>query len=211
MEIFAAIFSITIALAIGAMSPGPSFVMVARTALAVSRKDGLAAAMGMGVGGVLFSAIALLGLIALLTAVPVLYIVLKVLGGVYLIYLGYKIWQGATHPITLNPTEQQMISTPIWRSFILGFTTQISNPKTAVVYTSVFASLLPSEVPIFAVIALPIVVFMIEAGWYSMVALALSATTARNRYLALKVWCDRTAGTILSLLGAKLVFEANTP
>ena len=51
MEIFAAIFSIAIALTIGAMSPGPSFVMVARTALAVSCKDGLAAVMGMGVGG----------------------------------------------------------------------------------------------------------------------------------------------------------------
>ncbi|MDV3348150.1 LysE family translocator [Leptolyngbyaceae cyanobacterium CCMR0082] len=211
MEIFAAIFSIAIALTIGAMSPGPSFVMVARTALAVSRKDGLTAALGMGVGGVLFATIALLGLLTLLTAVPVLYISLKVLGGVYLIYLGYKIWQDSAQPVTLNPTEQQTQQNPVWYSFFLGLTTQISNPKTAVVYTSVFASLLPSNVPAFAVIALPIVVFIIEAGWYSLVALTLSATTPRSRYLASKKWLDRTAGTILSLLGAKLIFEANNP
>ncbi|MEM6256123.1 MAG: LysE family translocator [Cyanobacteria bacterium P01_D01_bin.156] len=211
MEIFAAIFSIAVALTIGAMSPGPSFVMVARTALAVSRKDGLAAALGMGIGGVLFATIALLGLLTLLTAVPVLYIFLKVLGGAYLIYLGYKIWQDSAQSVTLSATEQQTQNNPVWYSFFLGLTTQISNPKTAVVYTSVFASLLPSNVPAFAVIALPIVVFIIEAGWYSLVALTLSATTPRARYLASKKWLDRTAGTILSLLGAKLIFEANTP
>lgn len=211
MEIFVAIFSISLALTIGAISPGPSFVMVARTALAVSRKDGLAAALGMGIGGVLFATIALLGLLTLLTAVPVLYISLKILGGAYLIYLGYKIWQDSAQPVTLNNTEQQTKNNPVWHSFFLGLTTQISNPKTAVVYTSVFASLLPSNVPTFAVIALPIVVFIIEAGWYSLVALTLSATKPRARYLASKKWLDRTVGTILSLLGTKLIFEANNP
>ncbi|MGD1951181.1 MAG: LysE family translocator [Leptolyngbyaceae cyanobacterium] len=209
MAIFAAIFSIAVAITIGAMSPGPSFVMVARTALADSRKDGLAAALGMGGGGVIFATIALLGLLALLTAVPVLYTSLKVLGGAYLIYLGYKIWQGSAHPITLSATQQPTLATQ--QSFFLGLTTQISNPKTAVVYTSVFASLLPSEVPAFAVIALPLVVFMIEVGWYSLVALVLSSTVPRARYLASKKWLDRTAGTISSLLGAKLIFEANNP
>ena len=40
------------ALLIGAISPGPSFVLVARTSIALSRRDGLAAALGMGLGSV---------------------------------------------------------------------------------------------------------------------------------------------------------------
>ena len=48
VELSAAILSIAVALTLGAMSPGPSFLMVARTALAVSRKDALAAAVGRG-------------------------------------------------------------------------------------------------------------------------------------------------------------------
>lgn len=51
MEAFLPFLSITLALTLGALSPGPSFVMVARTSLAGSRADGLAAALGMGVGG----------------------------------------------------------------------------------------------------------------------------------------------------------------
>ncbi len=52
------VLSIAGAITLGAMSPGPSFVVVARTAVATSRADGVAAALGMGVGGVLFAGVA---------------------------------------------------------------------------------------------------------------------------------------------------------
>ncbi|MGO6906141.1 LysE family transporter, partial [Rhizobium ruizarguesonis] len=59
--------SIVAALAVGAMSPGPSFVVVSRIAISRSRLDGLAAAFGMGAGGVVFAVLALAGLTALLS------------------------------------------------------------------------------------------------------------------------------------------------
>ena len=211
MELSAAILGIAVALTLGAMSPGPSFILVARTSVAVSRRDGLAAAVGMGVGGVFFSVIALLGLLAVFTAVPLLHLTLKVLGGTYLLYLGYRIWQGARQPLALDSTPAQGRPTRAWCSFVLGLITQVSNPKTAVVYASVFASLLPNEAPPFVLVALPIMIFFIETIWYSVVAIALSAPSPRTHYLASKAWIDRTAGTIMSLLGLKLIFETQQP
>jgi threonine/homoserine/homoserine lactone efflux protein len=211
VELSAAILSIVVALTLGAMSPGPSFLMVARTALAVSRKDGLAAAVGMGVGGVFFSVVALLGLLAILAAVPLLHLGLKVLGGAYLVYLGYRIWRSAQQPLVVHGAPMQSHAAQPWRSFVLGLATQVSNPKTAIVYASVFASLLPSDVPLSALVALPIIIFGIETIWYSVVALALSAPAPRARYLASKAWLDRAAGAIMSVLGVKLIFEAQQP
>jgi threonine/homoserine/homoserine lactone efflux protein len=211
VEISAAILSIAIALTLGAMSPGPSFLMVARTALAVSRKDGLAAAVGMGVGGVFFSIVSLLGLLVILATVPLLHLGLRVLGGAYLVYLGYRIWRSAQQPLVVESTLIQSPAAQPWRSFFLGLATQVSNPKTAIVYASVFASLLPSEVPSSALVALPIMIFAIETIWYSVVALALSAPGPRARYLASKRWLDRAAGAIMSVLGIKLIFEAQQP
>lgn len=72
---------ILLALLAGVVSPGPSFVQVARIAVSRSRADRLAAAAGMGLGALVFAALALAGLHALLTAVPGLYVALKVLGG----------------------------------------------------------------------------------------------------------------------------------
>lgn len=209
MEMFAATISIAGAVALGAISPGPSFVMVARTALAKSRKEGLSAAVGMGVGGAFFAAVAVLGLHALFAAVPSLYVALRVLGGGYLLYFGYRLWRGARQPMVPRHTPPQESSRSAWRSFALGLVTQVSNPKTAVVFASVFASLLPREVPPSAVLWLPVMIFVIETTWYSFVAIALSALSPRACYLGSKARIDRAAGCVMSALGAKLVVEVH--
>src|SRR5450755_396281 len=49
----------------------------------------------MGAGGVMFAMATLLGLQGVLLAVPSLYLALKVLGGLYLAYLGIRIWRSA--------------------------------------------------------------------------------------------------------------------
>ena len=58
LELTLALLGILGALLVGAISPGPSFVVVAQTAISRSRADGLAAALGMGLGGVAFGALA---------------------------------------------------------------------------------------------------------------------------------------------------------
>ena len=55
MDNLSALLGVIAALTVGVVSPGPSFVMVARTAVSSSRTNGLAAALGMGAGGVLFN------------------------------------------------------------------------------------------------------------------------------------------------------------
>ena len=95
MNELTALVGIVASITIGAISPGPSFIMVARTAIGSSRGEGLAAAVGMGLAGTILSIAALAGLNSLLLAMPSLYLVLKVVGGLYLVYIGVRIWAGA--------------------------------------------------------------------------------------------------------------------
>ncbi|MBB2698716.1 LysE family translocator [Rhizobium phaseoli] len=197
--------SIMAALGVGAVSPGPSFVVVSRIAISRSRLDGLAAALGMGAGGVVFAALALAGLTALLSQFEWLYLLLKVAGGVYLLYIAVNIWRGAAQPLavcdTINGRRAPM------RSFTTALLTQLSNPKTIIVYASLFAALLPRTVPLDLIIALPLGVFAVEAGWYSIVALAFSARRPRRFYLAAKSWIDRAAGAVMGGLGLRLILS----
>ncbi|SFP08529.1 Threonine/homoserine/homoserine lactone efflux protein [Variovorax sp. OK605] len=200
------------AMAVGAMSPGPSFVMVARTAVA-SRTEGLAAALGMGAGGLVFAIAALAGLQAAFLAVPGLYLAIKGFGGAYLVYLGVRIWRGARQPLPVaqeagNPRAGQGRGGRTFRTFLFGLATQVSNPKTAVVYASIFAAFLPHDVPLALALAVPAVIFCIETGWYTVVALALSSAAPRSAYLHYKVWIDRVAGGVMGLLGVRLVWSA---
>jgi len=209
MELTLSLAGVLGALLIGAISPGPSFVLVARTSMAASRVDGLFAAIGMGVGGVIFSVVVLLGLQAILASVPWLYLTLKLAGGLYLVYLAVGIWRGAKEQIAVHSSEER-IQRSVKKSFFLGLFTQVSNPKTAVVYGSIIAALLPHNLPLAATVAFPFLVFLVEAGWYSVVALALSAESSRAVYLRSKVHIDHFAGGVLGFIGLKLVSAARS-
>lgn len=210
MQEMIALVGIVVALGLGAASPGPSFVMVAREAVASSRLNALAAALGMGLGGLLFATAALLGLQALFQAVPLAYLLLKVLGGLYLAYLGYRIFRGAREPLALAVTDEAACR-PLRQSFLLGLSTQVSNPKTAIVYASVFASFLPGAVSWTLALGLLLCVFLVEFGWYAIVATLLSASTSQRAYLRYKGWVDRLAGAIMVGLGMRLIAGAARP
>jgi threonine/homoserine/homoserine lactone efflux protein len=204
----AALLGIAIAIAIGASSPGPSFIMVARVAVSSSRVDALFAAIGMGVGGLAFACLSLLGLHGLLLAVPSVYVILKVAGGLYLAYLGMQIWRSARSPLATSSIDGVLRAPSRARSFTLALTTQLSNPKAAIIYASVFAAFLPPNPSIVFNLSVAAIVFAIETGWYTVVALVLSAERPRLTYLRFKAWIDRAAGGIMIALGIRLFASA---
>jgi threonine/homoserine/homoserine lactone efflux protein len=201
----AAVLGITGAVALGAISPGPSFVMVARTAVAGSRTESVATALGIGVGGVGFATAALFGLHVVLNSVPGVNLGLRLLGGAYLVCLGGLMWGRARRPLHLPEPGTEVCERTFSRAFGLGLLTQASNPKAAVIYASIFASLLPREVPPLVNVLLPLLIFIVEAGWYSIVALTLSTPSPRALYVRSKVWIDRIAGGVMILIGARLI------
>ncbi|HEV7442554.1 MAG TPA: LysE family transporter, partial [Steroidobacteraceae bacterium] len=87
----------------------------------------------MGLGGAVFSALALAGLTALLQQAEWLSWILKLAGGGYLLYLAMMLWRDASElpgrPGKIElPTRKSLV-----RSFSTALLTQLSNPKTAVV------------------------------------------------------------------------------
>jgi threonine/homoserine/homoserine lactone efflux protein len=198
------------AIAVGAASPGPSFVHVARTAIALSRADGRAAAFGMSVGGIVFAGLALLGLQALLAQTAWLYAALKLAGGLYLLYLALRLWRGAGDSVIVAEGFAQRPA-GLRQSFTRGPAVQLSNPKAAVVYGGIFAALLPPSPPLCMIAALPPAILLIESGWYTVAPLAFSADRPRATYLRTKRWVDWLAGSVIGLLGLRLLVESGRP
>jgi len=198
--------SILGAILIGAMSPGPSFVLVSRTAIAQGRSAGIAAALGMGVGGACLGGLALLGLSALLLRAEAVFLLVKVLGGLYLVYLGFRIFRDASAPITFESGGPDRAKS-LGGNLVMGLLIQLSNPKTVIVYGSIFAALLPAEPEHWLMFTLVPMLFGIEAGWYLVVALVFSANAPRRAYMRAKIWLDRTAGAVMAGLGIRLAAE----
>jgi threonine/homoserine/homoserine lactone efflux protein len=194
-------------LLLGTMSPGPSFLLVAKTAVAISRADGLASALGMGAGGLIFALVVLLGLHSLLLAMPALYLATKLLGGAYLLYLALQIYKGAGEPLaSFNKNLESRGS--LMKPFSASLGVQLSNPKTALYYASVFAALLPAYMEMSAILSLALVIFIMEFSWYAAVAVVLSVEGPRQAYLNTKKWIDLGAAAFIFVVAAKLLFDA---
>lgn len=203
MEFIVSIGSILGVLLIGVISPGPSFLLVAQTAIATNRRNGVAAAIGMGTGALAFASLVLVGLHAVLANVPALYFMLRIGGAAYLIYLALGMWQGATAPLFLTIASDHPQS---WqKSFLLALGTMLSNPKAMAQYGTIFAALLPREVSVAQSAVLAASIFLLETGWYIVVALVLSCAAPRSIYLQSKTAIDRTAGVGMGVLGMKLL------
>ncbi len=204
VESFWILGSIAAALLLGAMSPGPTSIYVAKNSIAISRKHGLFTALGTGLGAAIFGLLAVLGLQAFLLAVPSAYLALKICGGLYLLWMAFKIIKHAKEPIEAGDASSSQMS--LRRAFTTGLITQLSNPKIAIVLASIFTALLPKDIPTYFYFVLPVLCFFIDAGWCSLVAVALSAEKPRKIYLKFKAGFDRAAGAVMTVLGLKLIF-----
>jgi RhtB (resistance to homoserine/threonine) family protein len=187
------------------MSPGPSFLVTARTAVARSRADGIKVALGLGAGTIVWSAAALLGLNFLFHQFHWLFIGAKVAGALFLLWIALQIFRHAADPVEMNEeANKEDGHSPLLRGFLI----QISNPKVVVFFGSIFVAMLPGEVPGWMIAALITIVTMNEIVWYSLVSLFFGSTPVRRFYLIAKRWIDRATGAFLGLLGLRLLWQA---
>ncbi|ELA2606792.1 TPA: LysE family transporter [Klebsiella aerogenes] len=199
-----ALSAIGVAILFGAMSPGASFLLVARTAMSSSRQTALSVAVGMGVGALIFAAIALAGLHTLLTLVPSLYTGLKIAGGFYLLWLALKIFRRPSNK-SIDPAVTESIS--VSKAFLTGVFTQISNPHTALVFASIFSAALSINIHPSMYIILPLMAFTIDVLWYAVVAFALSTAGPRQAYIKYRKFIDKLSGGVMAFLGVRLLLK----
>jgi threonine/homoserine/homoserine lactone efflux protein len=187
------------------ISPGPSFLITARTAVARSRLDGVKVALGLGAGTVVWAGAALFGLNALFHLFPLLFMAMKLAGAAFLLWIAYQIFVHAKEPLQVE--GEAVKGNPFWR----GFLVQIGNPKVAVFFGSIFVAMLPANPPLWMMLALLAIVTFNEVWWYSVVAMFFGAGRVRSFYLRAKAWIDRLTGAFLGALGLRLLWGVADP
>lgn len=197
----AAFLAVAALLTMGAVSPGPAVLMSARTGVSEGMRTGFFLALGIGLGAVFWAALALSGLAALFRVAPGVLWAFKIAGGLYLIWMAVGMWRHAAEP--LPDTTGQPLRSAL-SAFRLGLVTQLSNPKPAVVLSAIFIGTVPPETPVWVLVSLLTFLFTVETLWNTFVARIFSLPATRRAYVGAKSLMDRSFGTLLALLGAKI-------
>ncbi|MDO9403167.1 MAG: LysE family translocator [Polaromonas sp.] len=124
------------------LTPGPNMIYCISRTLSQGRSAGLVSLGGVVVGFLVHLLAAALGLTAVLMAVPLAFGVIKLAGAAYLLWLA---WQ-AVRPGGVAPFEARALPQDSGRKlFLMGFMTNLLNPKVAMFYLSFFPQFLHPE------------------------------------------------------------------
>ncbi|MDP9127441.1 MAG: LysE family transporter [Pseudomonadota bacterium] len=188
------------------IAPGPDFMLISTLALARGRLAGVAGAAGIALGNLVYMVLCLFGLGIVFATMHWLVTLIRICGGLYLVYLGLQLWRASF----AAASQAQMLPGRVKNRnpFVLGFLTNLTNPKAMAFFTSVFALALSSSTDRGTELAIVGAMVSIAFCWFSLVAVGLSVPAMRQVYMRLSRWIDRVSGTVLALFGLRLMFSA---
>ena len=182
-------------------SPGPDLVLVVRNALGKSRKDGYYTAMGFSLGVLCHLTIGLFGLTLLFTKIPALLIGLKILGALYLAFIGYKAWSSGS--FKMKSTTEELLSEP-WVSLREGFITNLLNVKAMLFFFSLLITVLKPEVDLALKLSAVVLMVTLTFLWFSLVTRFLTIDSIQKRFLSAQRSLERILALLLWALAIKL-------
>ncbi len=176
---------------LGAISPGPSLLMVIRNTIVGGRRRGVLCAIGHGIGFGLYAGVAIFGLIVLLEEAPGVFLGLQWIGIVLLIYYGWLMWAHSS-----DESHEELEGEA--RGFLEGFSIAFFNPKIALFLVAVLAQVLESGMSLETKLVIGFIGMAIDMAWYVLVAVFLTGTPLLD-------WL-RTNGSIVNRLTAAVLW-----
>ncbi|OOV16019.1 lysine transporter LysE [Deinococcus sp. LM3] len=183
--------------------PGPDVLLVSQTALARTRRAALLAGLGVVLGISVWASLALLGIGLLFEAFPWVHGVIRVAGGLYLLWMGYSLWRSSARTDTQAAPVQAPLSD--LAALRAGFLTNIANPKAAVFFGSVFSGVLGTDAGSGVKLAAFGIIVGLSLGWFALVALGMSTASMQGAYLRARRGVDRVAGSLMLGFGTLLL------
>jgi len=183
--------------------PGPNNFMLMRFGMRHGRAIALASGFGATLSCAIWCALAALGLAALLAAAPWLYKLLRVGGGLYLIWFAIALWR--TQAETAAP-EAGGPALRWWPAFWQGFAINMTNPKSVLFFASIFSAYVGPDTPLWARGAAVAICIVTCLGWQIAMAWLFSTRHAAGAYARAQRPLDRAAGLLMGAFGLRLLW-----
>ena len=143
----------------------------------------------------------LVGVGLLIQQSPWVFSTIKLVGAVYLMYLGVKMLRAKPGS---GSAESPVAPLPDLAALRTGFLTNALNPKTTLFIVSLFMQVVRPDTPLAVQIGYGGFIAVAHMAWFALVALCFSAGAVQGRLLAVRHWIDRAFGGLLVGFGILL-------
>jgi len=182
------------------LSPGANVLLVSQLAASDRARSAAFAALGVTVGAGIWATCAVLGVNAIFQSFPGLRLALQMVGGLYLLYVASRLWRSSG--VIVNGSA----SSVSWSAaFRLGLLTNITNPKSALFFGSVFAASFPAAPSPFLQAAAVTMVVVNALCWHTLLAYLFSRARVRVAYSRTGSVANRIASVAVGALGLSVL------
>ncbi|MDH2364280.1 MULTISPECIES: LysE family translocator [Providencia] len=195
-----AVATITI---LAVISPGPDFAMVTRNSYTYGIKTGLLCALGIAIGVQVHVFYTVFGITLVIMNSPTLFLIVKLIGVIYLVYIGFK---SLTNKVKISTNNAVSRPLSALNAFKNGFLTNALNPKTMFFVVSVYSQVISTQNSIWLNLSYGLFISFAHWLWFSLIAIFFATPVVRNKILNYQFIMDRTIGALLILLGLSLLF-----
>ena len=190
---------------IGLMTPGPNVLAVIGTSMSQGRRPGTALAVGVAAGSLTWGLLTAAGLSALLATYADALVVLKTLGGLYLLWLGIKAFRSAASKIDLQAQSVANGSRTTAAFFLRGLTIQLTNPKAALIWIAIMSLALRDAAPLWVGFSVAGGTFVLSLAGHVGYAVAFSTPVMVRAYARARRWIQAVLGAFFCFAGVKLL------
>ncbi|GAA4861171.1 LysE family translocator [Pseudonocardia benzenivorans] len=189
------------------LTPGPNMLYLVSRSITQGRRAGLVSLLGVAAGFGVYLAAASAGIASVFAAVPAAYLALKIAGAGYLLYLAVRTLRAGGRGVF---EARDLPVDPPWRLFTAGLTTNLLNPKIAVLYVALLPQFVdPAGAPVWeqslALGAVQIVVALTVNALIVCSAATLARVLGRRpSWVRVQRW---VMGGVLGALAVRLLAE----
>lgn len=185
------------------ITPGIDMMFILNRSISQGRDAGIYSALGVSVGAVVHTILSGLGLSVILQTSVVLFTIIKVVGAVYLIYLGIQMFISKQSSISIKKTVYQSRR----KLFVQGVITNVTNPKVALFFISFipqFISVDNQYGPIPFLILGSIFAVMGAITSFIIAIFSSSLTTKLRENIVAEKIINKISGAVFVILGISL-------
>jgi threonine efflux protein len=190
------------------LSPGPNILAIIGTSMGVGRREGIALALGVACGTFLWVSLTVVGLAAVIATYAAVMITLKILGGCYLLWLGYKALRSAASRTEVHTTVVSLGGT--WKSYFLrGLAVQMTNPKAALAMIAIVSLGIHSGAPAWVGASIIAGTTTLSLCAHCLYAITFSTKPMVALYLKARRIIQAVLGAFFCAMGIRLLTERN--
>ena len=184
------------------ITPGQDTIYIITRSISQGRAAGFASALGIGTGSIVHAALSIAGVSVIILTSPILFMLVKILGGLYLIYLGLS----ALCSKAIAKNLETLRSEPFSRIYSQGVLTNILNPKVALFFIAFLPQFVGVDAPLTDLFILGLS-FVIGGTMWCLVLAYFAATVAKmlGQSSRIKAWFNKLSGVVYITLGLNVL------